>query len=173
MFIYNELIFSCLPCLIFPGQLRGSTGGNSSGDGAVPQPAFGHGKVALQKGNPAEPAHQHQRGAVPGLQCKTLHSKFQKQKQQNNLTRWLSVFLFQKNTVCLCSYRTNLVLLWPLFLSFIVQLGKFHIRGLCKSQTKILKKREDDMQQKAAGWDETKATVMSTTVSVHGAHALF
>ncbi len=74
MFVYNELfLLSCLLHLPLTGHSRGSTDGNSPGDGAVPSPAHGGGKAAVQKGNPAEPAYQHQGGTLPGFKCKTLH----------------------------------------------------------------------------------------------------
>lgn len=57
--------------LTVPGQSGGGAGGRSSGDGALPEPAFNHGEAAVQEGDPAEPAHQHPRGAVPGLQRKS------------------------------------------------------------------------------------------------------
>jgi len=56
---------------IISGQPGGGASGHASGDGALPQPAAGHGQTAVQEGVAAEPAHQHQRRVVTGLQCKS------------------------------------------------------------------------------------------------------
>ena len=54
------------------GHPGGGASGHPPGDGAIPQPATDHGQPAVQERVPAEPADQHQRRAVPGLQRKTV-----------------------------------------------------------------------------------------------------
>lgn len=47
----NHLIFPySLACFVlFPGQSRGGAGGHTSGDGAVQEPATGHGETSAEE----------------------------------------------------------------------------------------------------------------------------